>query len=57
MFRFYFQNTHSLPRDMVLLNHDLSVLQDFDVSCFSLAETNLNWHRPHVKMEFLGQQR
>jgi hypothetical protein len=42
---------------MVLLNHDLSILQDFHVSCFSLAETNLNWHRPHVKMEFLGQQR
>jgi hypothetical protein len=41
---------------MVLLNHDLSILQDFDVGCFSLAETNLNWHRPHVKMEFLGQQ-
>jgi hypothetical protein len=44
MFHFYFQNTHGLPRDMVSLNHDLSSLQEFDISCFSLAETNLNWH-------------
>jgi hypothetical protein len=56
-FRLYFQNPHGLPRDMVSLNQDLSTMQAFDVSCFCLAETNLNWHCPHVKMEFLSQQR
>ena len=56
-FRLYFQNTHGLSRDMVSLGQDLSVMQSFDVSCFCFAETNLNWNRPHVKMDFLTQQR
>jgi hypothetical protein len=42
---------------MVSLGQGLSFMQQFDVSCFCFAETNLNWHRPHVQMNFLTQQR
>ena len=57
LFRLYFQNVHGLSRDMVTLHQDLETLRDFDVSCFCLAEINMDWQKPHVKMDFLSQQR
>jgi len=57
LFRVYYQNPHGVPRDPVSLDHDLKALAEHDVGCYCLAETNLDWSRPHVKNEFLTQQR
>jgi len=57
LFRVYYQNPHGVPRDMVSLGQDLNALAEHDVGCYCFAETNLDWSRPHVKNEFLTQQR
>jgi hypothetical protein len=55
-FQVYYQNVHGIPRDDVNLSQDLQVLAEYDVGCFCLLETNLNWNRPYVKSEYLLRQ-
>lgn len=57
MFRVYYQNVHGVSRDDVTLAQDLQALAEFDVGCFCLSETNLDWHRPYVRSDFLARQR
>ena len=54
MFRLYYQNTHGIPRDDVLLGQDLQTLADFDVGCFCLSEMNLDWQCHYVRNDFLS---
>ena len=56
MFQLYYQNTHSIPWDDVLLGQDLQTLADFDVRCFCLSETNLDWQCHYVRNDFLSRQ-
>lgn len=57
MFRVYYQNVHGVARDDVSLAQDLQALAEFDVGCFCLSETNLDWNRLYVKYDFLSRQR
>lgn len=57
MFWVYYQNVHGVSRDDVTLAQDLQALAEFDVGCFCLSETNLDWHRPYVRSDFLARQR
>jgi hypothetical protein len=54
MFRIYYQNVHGVPRDDVALVQDLQVLVEFDIGCFCLSETNLDWNR---QADYLARQR
>jgi hypothetical protein len=55
-FRVYYQNVHGIPRDDVSLSQDLQALAKYDVSCFCLSESNLDWHRPYVRSDYLARQ-
>jgi hypothetical protein len=55
LFRVYYQNVHGVPCNDVHLSQDLQALQ-YDVSCFCLSETNLDWNRPYVQSEYLARQ-
>jgi hypothetical protein len=55
-FRVYYQNVHGIPRDDVNLSQDLQALAEYDVGCFCLSETNLDWNRPYVKSKYLSRQ-
>jgi hypothetical protein len=57
MFQIYYQNVHGVPRDDVALAQDLQVLAEFDIGCFCLSETNLDWNRPYVQADYLARQR
>jgi hypothetical protein len=56
MFRIFYQNVHGVPRDDVVLAQDLQALEEFDIGCFCLSETNLDWNRPYVWSDFLARQ-
>lgn len=56
MFWVYYQNIHGIPRDKSTLAQDLQALAEFDVGCFCLLETNLDWHRPYMHADFLARQ-
>ena len=56
MFRIYYQNMHGVPRDDVVLAQDLQAFEEFDIGCFCLLETNLDWNRPYVWSDFLARQ-
>jgi hypothetical protein len=45
LFCLYYQNVHGIPHDDVNLSQDLQALAEYDVSCFCLSETNLDWNR------------
>jgi hypothetical protein len=51
-----YQNVHGVPRDNVNLSQDLQALAEYDVGCFCLSETNLDWNRPHVRSDYLARQ-
>jgi hypothetical protein len=38
------------------LSQDLQALVEYDVGCFCLLETNLDWNRPYVQSEYLARQ-
>ena len=57
LFCVYYQNVHGIPRDDVNLSQDLQALAEYDVGCFCLSETNLDWNRPYVRSEYLSRQR
>jgi hypothetical protein len=57
MFWIYYQNVHGVPQDDVDLAQDLQVLVEFDIGCFCLSETNLDWNRPYVQADYLVRQR
>jgi hypothetical protein len=57
LFCVYYQNVHGVPHDNVNLSQDLQALAEYDVSCFCLSETNLDWNRPYVRSEYLSRQR
>jgi hypothetical protein len=48
LFRMYYQNVN--------LSQDLQALVEYDVGCFCLLETNLDWNRPYVQSEYLARQ-
>jgi hypothetical protein len=52
----YYQTVHGVPHDNVSLSQDLQALAEYDVGCFCLLETNLDWNRPYVQSEYLGRQ-
>ena len=54
IFRLYYQNTHGIPWDDVLLGQDLQTLADFDVGCFCLSKMNLDWQHHYVHNNFLS---
>jgi hypothetical protein len=56
MFQIYYQNVHGVPRDDIDLAQDLQVLVEFDIGCFCLSETNLDWNRPYVRVDYLARQ-
>jgi hypothetical protein len=56
MFRVYYQNIHGILRDDVMLDQDLQALADYDVGCFCLSETNLDWKKYYVKNDYLARQ-
>jgi hypothetical protein len=56
MFWIHYQNVHGVPRDDVALAQDLQALAEFDIGCFCLSETNLDWNRPYVQSDFLARQ-
>jgi hypothetical protein len=56
-FRVYYQNVHGIPRDDVSLSQDLQALAEYDVGCFCLSETNLDWHCPYIRLDYLARQR
>jgi hypothetical protein len=43
-FHVYYQNVHGVPHDDVNLSQDLQALAEYDVGCFCLSETNLDWN-------------
>jgi hypothetical protein len=57
LFRLYYQNVHGIPCDDVNLLQDLQALAEYDVSCFCLSETNLDWNQTYVWSEYLARQR
>jgi hypothetical protein len=57
MFQIYYQDVHGVPRDDIDLAQDLQVLAEFDIGCFCLSETNLDWNRPYVQADYLARQR
>jgi hypothetical protein len=57
LFRLYYQNVHGVPRDDVNLSQDLQALAEYDVGCFCLSETSLDWNRSYVRSEYLSRQR
>jgi hypothetical protein len=48
-FQVYYQNVHGIHRDNVSLSQDLQAFAEYDVGCFCLSETNLDWHHPYVQ--------
>jgi hypothetical protein len=52
----YYQNVHGGPRDNVNLSQDLQALAEYDVGCFCLSETNLDWNQSYVWSEYLSRQ-
>jgi hypothetical protein len=55
LFCMYYQNVHGIPHDNVNLLQDLQALAEYDVGCFCLSETNLDWNRPYVWSEYLAR--
>jgi hypothetical protein len=44
LFCLYYQNVHGIPCNDVNLLQDLQALAEYDVGCFCLSETNLDWN-------------
>lgn len=57
MFRVYYQNVRGIGRDPVTAQQDCQMLEEMDVGCVCLSETNLDWNRPYVVNDYHTTQR
>jgi hypothetical protein len=55
-FQVYYQNVNRVPCKDVSLSQDLQALAEYNIGCFCLLETNLDWNRPYVRSKYLAQQ-
>jgi hypothetical protein len=51
----YYQNVNGVTRDDVTVAQDLQTLAEYNVGCFCLSETNLDWNRSYVKSDYLAR--
>jgi hypothetical protein len=54
LFWVYYQNVNGVTHDDVMVAQGSSDASQYDVGCFCLSETNLEWNQSYVKSDYLA---